>query len=78
MSTFRGLVTRFREQARTALMPLSAPSVKRTRDFGYCRGDHRLFEEVVRGRDACFRTAARCKVVRAGYRDPVSVRENGL
>ena len=37
-----------------------------------------LLEEDVRGRHPCFRTAAQCKVIRAGDRDPVSVRQNGL
>ena len=38
---------------------------------GYRGRGHRLFEEVVRGRHPRIRRAARCKVIRAGYRDPV-------
>ena len=37
-----------------------------------------LLEEVIRGRYPCFRAAACCKVIAAGFRDPVSVRQNGL
>ena len=42
---------------------------------GYCRGGSRLFEDGIRGRYPCFRTAACCKVVTARFlRDPVWMR----
>ncbi len=64
--TFKGLMTRFRERARTASMPLLAPSVRRIRDSGYCHGDCSLFEEVVRGRHPCLRATHWREVIRPG------------
>ena len=78
--TFRSLVTGFGEGGQGRLL---------CRRQLLWRGEQGLPQAIVAEvtaytkksfelRHPCLRAAARCKVIRAGYRDPVAVRENGL
>ena len=76
--TFKGLMTRCRERARTASTPPLAPLARRIKDFRLLPRRSPLIRRVVRGRYPCLRATHWREVIRPGMGNSVSVRQEGF